>query len=83
MRLLLARFGRFLRAWWMKFAELVAYVNTRVLLTVVYVVVIGPVWLVTRLLGKDFLDRGLTSDGTYWREREAGGHEMKDVRRQF
>lgn len=59
---------------WMKFAEVLGAVMTRVILTVAFFVVITPFGLLLRLLGKDLLglrlDRGAPS---YWVSVEADG----------
>ena len=43
-------------AWW-RFSRALGYVNARVLLTVLFVVVLIPISLVWRLIGKDPLNR--------------------------
>ena len=56
---------------WMKFALLLAWINTRVILGIFFFLVMTPVAFVLRLTGKDLLDekidRGTT---TYWKKRE-------------
>jgi hypothetical protein len=44
-------------AWWWRFARALGYVNARVLLTVVFVIVLVPLGLVRRLAGNDPLFR--------------------------
>jgi hypothetical protein len=59
----------------MKFAELIGAVMTRVILVVAYYLVITPIGLLLRLLGKDLLDIG-TAGGdrdSYWRRVEEDG----------
>ncbi|HTP81033.1 MAG TPA: SxtJ family membrane protein [Bacteroidota bacterium] len=68
---------------WMKFAGLVAFVNTRVLLTVVYFIVIGPLHLLMRLMGKDYLDRRHDRSPTFWKKKEPVTHSLESARRQF
>ena len=68
---------------WMKFAGLVAFVNTRVLLTVVYFIVIGPLHLLMRLMGKDYLDRRHDPSPTFWKKKEPVTHSLESARRQF
>ncbi len=67
----------------MRFAHVMAVVNTALLLTVIYIVVIGPAWLVLWMIRKDLLNRTLRRDGSYWRTRVPVRHELEDVRRQF
>jgi len=51
-------------AWW-AFAKALGYVNARVLLTVVFVIILTPVSIVWRLIGKDPLARK-RRPGTGW-----------------
>jgi hypothetical protein len=44
-------------AWWWRFARALGYVNARVLLTVVFVIVFVPLGLIWRLTGNDPLCR--------------------------
>ncbi|NBC18871.1 MAG: hypothetical protein GVY18_16335 [Bacteroidetes bacterium] len=56
---------------WMALALLLGFVMTRVLLTLVYVLLVLPIGLLLRGFGKDLLDRSLDPDAsTYWRPRE-------------
>jgi hypothetical protein len=68
---------------WMAMAAVLGAVNTRILLTLVYVVVVTPIgWI--RRLGGDPLERGLGSDApTHWVPRESGPVDPKSYRRQF
>ena len=54
---------RFLLALWKKFAELLGWVNTRILLTIIYFLIITPLALLFRLSGKQFLDIGFNQIG--------------------
>lgn len=44
------------KAWW-KFAMVLGYVNARIILTIVFVIVLTPMSLVWRLIGRDPLQR--------------------------
>jgi hypothetical protein len=68
---------------WMRFARALAIVNTHVLLTLVFFLIIGPVALVVWLLRKDFLDRTMRSPGTYWKPKQAAVHDLESASRQF
>jgi len=55
---------------WMKFAYALAWVNTRILLSLFYYLVMTPTGLVMRLLGKDILDEKIDKEiPTYWVRR--------------
>ena len=45
-------------------------VRTAVILSVVYALSVGPIGLLTRLFGKDPLDRGLAPEPSFWRAHE-------------
>lgn len=52
---------------WMKLAELLAWVNTRIILGVIFFLVFTPIALVLRLLRKDLLGlRRMPNDISYW-----------------
>jgi saxitoxin biosynthesis operon SxtJ-like protein len=44
-------------AWWWRLAHILGYINTRVLLTVMFVIVFVPLGVVWRLMGRDPLAR--------------------------
>jgi hypothetical protein len=68
---------------WMAMAAVLGAVNTRILLTLVYVAVVTPIGWLRRLSG-DPLDRGLRSDAaSYWVPREPGPADPQSYRRQF
>lgn len=55
---------------WMALAVVLGFVMTRVILTVVFFLVMTPIGLVMRLLGKDPLHRRLDPDAaSYWIEK--------------
>src|SRR5262245_73747 len=68
---------------WMGLAMVLSWVNTRIILSVLFVVAFTPVGLVRRLLG-DPLDRKFR-DGrsTYWRPRERKPTGLPQYERQF
>ena len=56
---------------WSRLASALGWVNTRILLAVVFFVVLAPIALVLRAVGKDPLERRRDrSRATYWRTRE-------------
>jgi hypothetical protein len=69
--------------WWMRFAEALGRVNTRIILTVLYCLVITPVGLVRRLVG-DPLDRRMR-DGrsSVWILRPRAPVDPERYRQQF
>jgi len=75
----------FLMIWrgWKAFAHVLGIVNTRILLTVTYFVIIAIGSLFTFLGRKDPLDRRWYPEKTYWRERQAEDIDLESCRRQF
>jgi hypothetical protein len=68
---------------WMRFAVLLGHVNSRVLLTLVYYLVVTPYGVVTRLVGRDPLRRRGAARGSYWVERKATRQTREQFERLF
>jgi hypothetical protein len=65
---------------WMKLAEVLAWINTRILLGLVFFVVVTPIGLVMRLLGRDPMRRRLEPSTESYRMRcvpRPGTHMMR------
>ena len=57
--------------WWLRLGLVLAWVNTRIILTVLFYLVVTPIALVMRLF-RDPLDRRLAAEATsYWQRRAA------------
>jgi len=68
---------------WRRLAETLAWINTRVLLTIVFYLVLAPVGLVRRIAGSDPLERRFDrSAATYWKARPAGPPDPARYERQ-
>lgn len=69
---------------WMALALALGYVMTRVLLTLVFVLLFIPIGLTLRLLGKDLLDRRLDPHApTYWKPRDPKQNAPERMTRYF
>ncbi len=79
----LKKLGRSLYKGWMLFARGLAFVNTRVILTIFFVFIIGPIALILKLAGKDFLQRKIDSSPSFWKPRERAEHTLENATRQF
>jgi hypothetical protein len=55
---------------WTRFFEAIGSVWTAVILSIVYVLSVGPIGLGMRLFGKDPLDRTLAPEPSFWRAHE-------------
>lgn len=59
---------------WMKFAEILSRIMNRVVLTLVFFIIITPIGLIMRLLGKDLLNKKYDPNlSTYWQPIESDG----------
>ena len=57
---------------WMRFAYLLGWVNTRLLLAIIFYLVFTPIGLVMRLCGVDPLKRKINKkEKSYWEKRES------------
>jgi hypothetical protein len=54
------------RNWWMKLAEAMAYVSSRIILAIVFFLVLTPIGLIKRALGWDPLQRRAASRDSFW-----------------
>ena len=69
---------------WMKFAFVLGWINTRILLGLFYYGVVTPIGVLLRLFGKDLLDQKIDrSAATYWIRREKGTSDPKRCERLF
>ncbi len=69
---------------WMKFAEVLNWVMTRLVLSIVFFLMITPTRLFIKYFGKDPLKRAWDSKAdTYWEEPERQPEELEEYRRQF
>lgn len=68
---------------WKKFAHVLGIVNTRILLTITYFIVVAVAAIIARVTGRDLLDRRMTPRDTYWRERDQAPVDLESCRRQF
>ena len=68
---------------WMRFAAALGHVNSRVLLTTMYYLVVTPYGVVTRLAGRDPLRRRGAKAESYWVERKATRQTREQFERLF
>jgi len=55
---------------WMRFAAILGWVNTRLLLVSIFYLIFTPLGLVMRLFGADLLDRRIAKQKTtYWKKK--------------
>ena len=68
---------------WMGIAGVLGYVNSRILLTILYYGLLTPYGVVSRLVGRDPLDRRRPSRDTYWVKRETTRQSPQQFERLF
>lgn len=85
MGLMLPAWARRFHVLWMKLAVLLGYVNSRVLLSLMFYLVFTPYGLVMRLVGRDPLRRrrGTESRETYWIPRKTTRQTREGFERLF
>lgn len=67
----------------MRFAQALGWVNTRIILSLVYFLIFTPIALFFRLIGKDPMDRSFEKRDSYWIKRVPKEFRQEDYRRQF
>ncbi len=68
---------------WMRFAVALGHVNSRVLLTLVYYLIVTPYGVVSRLVRRDPLRRRGKVGGSYWVERKTTRQAREGFERLF
>jgi hypothetical protein len=68
---------------WMRFAALLGYINSRIILSGVYFLVMAPYGWVMKLFGRNILNRRGPGSGTYWIPRKRTRQLPMHFERQF
>ena len=68
---------------WMKLAEGMSFVSTRIILAFVYFVVLTPIGLIKRAMGWDPLHRRAVRSDTYWRPYSERQHNPRHFEKMF
>lgn len=62
----------------------IGWVNTRILLGIIFYMVFTPIGILSRLLRKDLLDKRLDKDAkSYWNKKDGGVFAKEQYERQF
>jgi len=83
MALLLPALARRFHVLWMRLAGVLGFINSHVLLTLVFCLLFVPYNLVSRLLGRDPLSRRKRAGASYWIPREATRQSKQQFERLF
>ncbi len=69
---------------WMKFAFVLGWINTRLILGIFFYLILTPVGLLMRLIGRDALHRKFDRKAsTYWEKREPAEFKRERYERLF
>lgn len=69
---------------WMSLGFLIGWIVTRVILIILFYLVITPIGLLARMLGKHFLDTEFNRNtDSYWIAREPVGLDKRSYENQF
>ena len=68
---------------WMKFAHILGVINTRILLTITYFILLSVAALIRTLVRADLLDRKMDKKPSYYHNREPFKDTIQTVRRTF
>lgn len=70
-----------LRILWGKIGQVLGTINSYVILTLVFFIVITPIELILRLMKKDLLKLNKSEEATYWQPK--GANENSSLKQQF
>lgn len=69
---------------WMKLAFILAWINTRLILFIIFYLIFTPIGLGLRLFGVDLLDKKIDKNkDSYWKIKEKKSFSPLDYERQF
>lgn len=67
---------------WMKIGEILGFINTRIILGVIFYILFAPIGIFRRMIGKDSLDRKLSAKESSYR-KISNHQEIKHMERPF
>ena len=62
---------------WVKFGELLGIIIAPIVMAIIYFIIVTPIGLFMRLIGKDLLNLKFSKSNTYWIKREKKVGSMK------
>ena len=62
---------------WVKFGELLGRIVAPIVMAIIYFIIVTPIGLFMRLIGKDLLNLKFSKSNTYWIKREKKVGSMK------
>ncbi len=67
----------------MKFAKVLGKIQTTIILFLIYFIGVGVISIIAFITRRDFLDKRLTDQESFWRDRENKIPTLEDCKRQF
>jgi hypothetical protein len=69
---------------WMSFASISGWINSRLILLIIYYLLMTPINLLMRLFGREALEKKFDKKKeSYWRKKEQNEFSLTDYERQF
>ena len=68
---------------WMTLAVIIGWIMTRLILSVLFYSVITVIAILTRIIGKDFLNLKIDNKESYWNNRDSNHELNQDFEKQF
>ncbi len=68
---------------WKKFAHVLGVVNTKILLSLTYFLILSIISIIARVFGADLLEKRTKSKNSYWHRRDPADTTIESARRQF
>ena len=68
---------------WMVFANILGWIMTRLILSLLFYLIISPIGFFSKIFGKRFLRIKITDQKSYWNRRDNKGVNELDYEKQF
>ncbi len=69
---------------WMKFAFILGWINTRIILLIIFYLLFTPIGIGIKIIRLDLLDRRIDKNSlSYWKKKEKSGSGREGYERQF
>ena len=68
---------------WMTFAVIIGWIMTKLILSILFYSLITVIAILTRIIGKDFLNLKINNKRSYWNNRDSEFELNQDYEKQF
>ena len=69
--------------WWMRLAEVLSFISTRVILAIVFFLVVTPIGVIKRSFGWDPLRRRALPESSYWKKYETRRRDPRHFEKMY